>query len=158
MAKLERPYFYTAIDLDYLPLGPYDDMRHITVTPPVTELPEAPIDMIVDALQKRARSIGTLTLAVADLALFGPEQTIPVRTIADPSGLLALTHRRMLAVLTEHGYTIDSTYTGGNYHPHTTLVANQPTPEGIIHVESLVVARSTAPCTKEIYAQIPLHA
>lgn len=158
MARIERPYFYTAVDLDFCPLGPYDEMQHITVTPPMTEQSDQPLDVVVEALQKRARRIGSITVAIANLAMFGPDHSIAVRTIADPSGLLMYTHGRMLDVLSEHGYSADTTYTGLNYHPHTTLIPGRPEPHGIVHVDALVVSRSTAPGSKEVYAHIPLHA
>lgn len=157
MARIERPYFYTAVDLDFRPLGPYDEIQHITVTPPVTEREDAPLASVVDELRKRARLIGTFTISIADIAMFGADNTIAVRKISDPSGMLMHTHRRMMDALAGYGYQVDPTYTGVNYHPHTTLIPGHEDPSGTIHVDNLVIARSIEPGKKEIYATIPLH-
>lgn len=158
-AKIEKPYYYTFADLDEYPVGRCDEWpQHVTLTPPQTERGDMPFDSIIDKMAKHVHNLGRISVNTGAYELFGPNHDIGVYRTSGPEGDLARLHHLLMECFngTPYESIIDHTYTGANYHPHTTLPTGRDTITGIIHVDSVTIGRSTNE-GKELYAKLPLY-
>lgn len=152
---VKLPYFYTVIDLSNYPVGPAAVLPHITITPPVTELADVPIDTAVEALKGVTQSFAPFTISFGERGLFGPFHDIPVRRVTDKWDMLHALHASAVAALEAAQYPLDHTYANERYNPHTTLIDSLPEPTGEFYVDHIAIIRNTPRDGRQVYAILP---
>ena len=131
---MKRREHLVFIDLAGLPDGPHHEIgRHITLAPPMPQ-PRDP-KKLGEVLRTIARKSAPFTVNRGSERLFGStddNEMVRVDTILDPSGELHKLHHHILrALLTEFPIdgTLDMTYFGDRYNPHSTRYDEAILPE-----------------------------
>lgn len=159
MPAIEKPYFYAFADLEHIQLGDTPDWpQHITLTPPVSEIAEAPIDEIIEHMQRRIGELGRITVNSGALEQFGPKAGVSVLRIGDPTGRLRYLHQILMNCFndTPYEHTISRNHAGDRYRSHTTPIPGRTPLEGVFHIDSVAIGRATR-LGKEMYRRLPLY-
>ncbi len=159
MPNIEKPYYYAFADLEGFDLGTHPDWpQHITLTPPTTELSDAPFDSVVDEMAKRVATLGRISVNTGSFEYFGPKHNIGVYRISDPDSQLRHLHHILMSCFdgTVYEQAVDRSFADERYAPHTTPVPGQQERTGLFHIDSVIMGRATE-LGKEMYRRLPLY-
>lgn len=101
---------------------------HFTVVPFFTVEPENS-EAVHEAVSDVVSHAKQFHVSLGEIAMFGPENNIPVIKLELINELKDLHHRLMRGVGDAGGQFIDTTYANQNYAPHITLKAGKRLPD-----------------------------
>lgn len=136
---MEKPNTYLAIDLepDIRDVGGIEPL-HITVTPPA-RIEEIQLSCVIEGLHAELSGTGEFEVRGGDIDYFGPHKDpVKVRKMKLSEELQSV-HDKAIRVMHEADPTIDMTYAGDNYQPHSTYQHGK----GIAENEKILVSKLT---------------
>lgn len=113
---------------------------HFTLTPFFT-LDNVPQAEALSFIKEISQSVRSIEIEPGEMAMYGPNNDIPVTRINDISGELMQLHQTLIRGLGEIGCQfVDLSYSLDNYSPHISHKSSHPVPTSLYSVDSISVA------------------